>query len=121
MHKGGVFMAQSKAHIKASNKYNKEHYSKIQANIGKITYNGACVYCAHFHIPKAQLISNAIRKYIFDEMVSGAWSDEEIHEIAEAFEMTDEEISKIKSDAEYARSNNINVTNLIIKEDDKDS
>ena len=25
-------MAQSKAHIKASNKYNKEHYAKFQAN-----------------------------------------------------------------------------------------
>ena len=111
-------MAQSKAHIKASNKYNKEHYAKIQANIGKITYNGACVYCSHFHIPKAQLISNAIRKYIFDEMVSGAWSNESIHEIAEAFEMSDAEIAKIKADAEYARANNINVTNLIVDKND---
>ena len=109
-------MAVSKAHVKASNKYNKEHYSKIQANISKITYNGACVYCSRFDIPKAQLISNAIRKYIFDEMASGNWTDDDIHEIAQAFEMTDEQISKIKADAEYARQNNINVNRIEIKE-----
>lgn len=111
-------MAVTKAHIKASNKYNKEHYSKIQANIEKITYNGACVYCAHFNISKAKLISNAIRKYIFDEMASGNWSDDDIHEIAEAFEMTDEEIVQIKADAEYARENNINVNHVKIEEEE---
>lgn len=113
-------MAVTKAHIKASNKYNKEHYSKIQANIGQITYNGACVYCAHFNISKAKLISNAIRKYIFDEMASGQWSDDEIHEIAEAFEMSDDEITKIKADAIYARENNISVNHLTIKEGEEE-
>lgn len=63
-------MAQSKAHIKASNKYNKEHYAKIQANIGKCDYNIACAFCYMANMSKAQLITQAIRKYIADEMES---------------------------------------------------
>lgn len=92
-------MAQSKAHIKASNKYNKEHYAKIQANIGKCDYNMACAFCHMANMSKAQLITQAIRKYIADEMESGKWNDDEISAIAESFDIDIKEIEKLRNEA----------------------
>ena len=97
-------MATSKAQIKASNKYNKIHKAKIQANIEKCDFNGACKFCDLSGISKAQLITRAIRKYVIDEMRNGNWSDDQIHDIAEAFEMSDEEITQIKQEAENISS-----------------
>lgn len=57
-------MAVSKAHIKASNKYNKENYSKIQANISKDDYNIIDTYCKQSNTSKAQLIVNACKLWI---------------------------------------------------------
>lgn len=54
-------MASSKAHIKASNKYNKENYKKIQANIKPEDYAVIDNYCAATGISKARLIVGAIR------------------------------------------------------------
>ncbi|MDE6594200.1 MAG: hypothetical protein K2K57_14205 [Oscillospiraceae bacterium] len=52
-------MAVSKAHIKASNKYNKENYKKIQANIKPDVYNVINNYCNSTGISKAMLITAA--------------------------------------------------------------
>lgn len=57
-------MAVTKAHIKASNKYNKENYKKIQANIKPDDYNLINNYCNNNNISKSQLIVNACREYI---------------------------------------------------------
>ena len=98
-------MAVSKAHINASNKYNKEHYAKIHANINKNDFNGACKFCDVSGMSKAQLISNAIRKYIFDEMLTGNWNDEQIKEIAESFEINVADIEKARNEAAQAVNN----------------
>lgn len=92
-------MAQSKAHIKASNKYNKEHYAKIQANISKCDYNMACAFCYMANMSKAQLITQAIRKYIADEMESGKWNDDEISTIAESFDIDIKEVEQLRNEA----------------------
>ena len=54
-------MSSTKAHIKASNKYNKENYKKIQANIKPDDYKMIEEHCAATGISKAQLIVKAIR------------------------------------------------------------
>lgn len=59
--KGGVIMPVSKAHIKASNKYNQANYKKIQANIKPDDYTLIDNYCATTGISKAQLIVKSIR------------------------------------------------------------
>ena len=61
-------MSVSKAHIKASNKYNKENYKKIQANIKPSDYQMIDDYCAENDISKAALIVNSI-KYIIDNNI----------------------------------------------------
>ena len=58
-------MSVSKAHIKASNKYNKENYKKIQANIKPSDYQLIDDYCTANNISKASLIVNSIR-YVID-------------------------------------------------------
>lgn len=57
-------MAMSKAHIKASNKYNKENYRKIQANIKPADYDIIDNYCKTNNVSKSELIVNACKMYI---------------------------------------------------------
>ena len=57
-------MPMSKAHIKASNKYNKENYRKIQANIKPADYNIIDEFCKNNNISKAELIVKACKMYI---------------------------------------------------------
>ena len=57
-------MAVSKAHIKASNKYNKDNYKKIQANIKPDEYAMIDNYCNNSGMSKAQLIVTACKEYI---------------------------------------------------------
>lgn len=54
-------MAVSKAHIKASNKYNKENYKKIQANIKPADFAIIEDYCKDTGLSKATVIVNAIK------------------------------------------------------------
>lgn len=54
-------MASTKAQIKASNKYNKENYKKIQANIKPEDFYMIEKYCASYGLSKAQLIVKAVR------------------------------------------------------------
>ncbi len=57
-------MAVSKAHIKASNKYNKENYKKIQANVKPEDYDLIDGYCKSQKISKAKFIVEACKFYI---------------------------------------------------------
>lgn len=57
-------MAVSKAHIKASNKYNKENYKKIQANVKPDDYDLIDGYCKSQKISKAKFIVEACKFYI---------------------------------------------------------
>lgn len=61
-------MAVSKAHIKASNKYNKENYKKIQANVKPNDYNMIDDYCKKNDISKAKFIVEAC-KYCIDNNI----------------------------------------------------
>ena len=54
-------MSVSKAHIKASNKYNKANYKKIQANIKPDDYEMIDNFCKNNNISKATAITEAIR------------------------------------------------------------
>ncbi len=58
-------MPVSKAHIKASNKYNKENYKKLQANVKPEDYNKINNYCDKMNISKASFITSAC-SYIID-------------------------------------------------------
>ena len=62
--KKGERMAMSKAHIKASAKYNKDNYKKIQANIKPDDYKMIDDYCKNSGMSKAQLIVIACKEYI---------------------------------------------------------
>lgn len=62
--KEAVNMAVSKAHIKASNKYNKENYKKIQANVKPDDYSLIDNYCKKNKISKAKFIVDACKYYI---------------------------------------------------------
>ena len=65
MHKRKVnVMSMSKAHIKASAKYNKDNYRKIQANIKPDDYQMIDDYCKNSGMSKAQLIVAACKEYI---------------------------------------------------------
>ena len=57
-------MSMSKAHIKASAKYNKDNYKKIQANIKPDDYKMIDDYCKNSGMSKAQLIVEACKEYI---------------------------------------------------------
>ncbi len=57
-------MAVSKAHIKASNKYNKENYKKIQANVKPEDYDLIDGYCKKNDISKAKFVVEACKFYI---------------------------------------------------------
>ena len=54
-------MAVSKAHIKASNKYNKENYKKIQANIKPSDFEIIEKHCKDTGLSKATVIVNAVK------------------------------------------------------------
>lgn len=62
-------MSQSKAHIKASNKYNQLNYKKIQANIKPVDYDIIDSYCKNSGISKAELIVKACKEYIKNNAV----------------------------------------------------
>lgn len=62
-------MAVSKAHVKASNKYNKDNYKKIQANIKPDEYAMIDNYCNNSGMSKAQLIVEACKEYINNHSV----------------------------------------------------
>ena len=62
--KEGERMAMSKAHIRASAKYNKDNYKKLQANIKPADYDIIDDYCKNSGISKAQLIVEACKEYI---------------------------------------------------------
>ena len=57
-------MAMSKAHIRASAKYNKDNYKKIQANIKPDDFRMIDDYCQNSGMSKAQLIVAACKEYI---------------------------------------------------------
>ena len=62
--KEGERMAMSKAHIRASAKYNKDNYKKLQANIKPADYDIIDNYCKNSGMSKAQLIVAACKEYI---------------------------------------------------------
>lgn len=62
-------MASTKAQIKASNKYNKENYKKIQANIKPNDFIMIEQYCINTGISKAQLIVKSIQ-YCIDHDIN---------------------------------------------------
>ena len=57
-------MAVSKAHIKASNKYNKANYKQLKANVKPEDYDLIDVYCKNHEISKAKFIVDACKYYI---------------------------------------------------------
>ena len=62
--KEGERMSMSKAHIKASAKYNKDNYKKLQANIKPDDFKMIDNYCKNSGMSKAQLIVAACKEYI---------------------------------------------------------
>ncbi len=54
-------MSVSKAHIKASNKYNKANYKQLKANVKPDDYEAIDNYCKNNGISKAALIINSIK------------------------------------------------------------
>ena len=62
-------MSVSKAHIKASNKYNKDNYKKLQANIKPVDYDIIDNYCKNSGMSKSQLIVVACKEYIKNNAV----------------------------------------------------
>ena len=67
--KGSERMAMSKAHIRASAKYNKDNYKKLQANIKPADYDIIDNYCKNSGMSKAQLIVVACKEYIKNNAV----------------------------------------------------
>ena len=61
-------MGVSKAHIKATAKYNKANYKQLKANIKPSDYQMINDYCAENDISKAALIVNSI-KYVIDNNI----------------------------------------------------
>lgn len=60
----GVLMAVSKAHIKASNKYNKANYKQLKANVKPDDYDLIDNYCKEKKISKAKFIVEACKFFI---------------------------------------------------------
>ena len=58
-------MSSTKAHIKATSKYNKANYKQLKANIKPSDYQLIDDYCTANNISKASLIVNSIR-YVID-------------------------------------------------------
>ncbi|MDE6709786.1 MAG: hypothetical protein K2J76_04795 [Oscillospiraceae bacterium] len=61
-------MAVSKAHIKASNKYNKENYKQLKVNVKPNDYNTIDNYCKGKGVSKTQFIVAAC-KYCIDNNI----------------------------------------------------
>lgn len=70
----------AKTQTKASNKYNKKHYAKIQANVDKEVFRNACAHCYLSGDSKAQLISKAVEAYIEAELKDGRYTEEQLAE-----------------------------------------
>lgn len=62
-------MAVSKAHIKASNKYNINNYKQLKANIKPDDYNLIDEYCKSIGISKASFILHAC-KYCIENNIN---------------------------------------------------
>lgn len=75
----------AKNQTKASNKYNKEHYAKIQANVDKEVFRNACAHCYLSGDSKAQLISKALDAYIQVELRTGKYTKEQFAKALEEF------------------------------------
>lgn len=71
-------MSVSKAHIKASNEYNKKNYKKFQANISYDDYELIDNYCKDFNISKSQLVVNACKAWIETHPVNDGHSSKNI-------------------------------------------
>ncbi len=54
-------MSVSKAHIKASNKYNKANYKQLKANIKPEDYKLIDDFCKDNNISKAAMIVNSVK------------------------------------------------------------
>ena len=61
-------MSTTKAHIKATDKYNKANYKQLKANIKPTDYKLIDDYCTANNISKASLIVNSIR-YVIDNNI----------------------------------------------------
>lgn len=57
-------MAVTKAHIKASNKYNKENYKQLKINVRPTDFELFDKYCKDNNISKASFIVTACKEYI---------------------------------------------------------
>ena len=69
MHKGDDIMAMSKAHIKATARYNKDNYKTFTVNAKIAEYEKIVTYCNNKGISKAQLLlKSAI--YVIDNDIS---------------------------------------------------
>lgn len=60
-------MAMSKAHIRASNKYNMKNYKKLQAFIKPADFELIDNFCKEKKISKAELIVKSCKLYIGSE------------------------------------------------------
>lgn len=65
-----LFMAMSKAHIRASNKYNVENYKKLQAFIKPADFELIDNFCKENKISKAELIVKSCKLYIGSELMN---------------------------------------------------
>ena len=54
-------MSVSKAHLKASNKYNKANYKQLKANIKPEDYKLIDEFCKNNDISKASMIVNSVK------------------------------------------------------------
>lgn len=88
-------MPSSKAHIDASNKYNKEHYSKIQANIPHELYDSVCKFCYKTGMNKTQVIKQGC-KIVIGESSNIKWSEGTFNFFVEKAALSDIEIKILK-------------------------
>lgn len=89
-------MAVSKAHIKASNKYNKANYKQLKANIKPEDYAMIDDYCNKSGVSKAQLIVTACKEYI--EKISHDSSNVPMPDEIEALKETQSETEFISGE-----------------------
>ncbi len=69
-------MGVSRAHIKATAKYNKANYKQLKANIKPADYQMIDDYCVENDISKAALIVNSIKYVIDNDIDIKAFIDE---------------------------------------------
>ena len=62
-------MSVSKAHMKASNKYNKANYKQLKANIKPEDYKIIDDFCKNNDISKASMIVNSVKYCIENNII----------------------------------------------------